>query len=164
MGTSDNLDKWGEQNRDVGLLLVRLVLGAVLILKGYRFLFHTNDIINMINTYHQSSLTIYFAWLVILANLVGGIFILIGILPRVTAIIEIPILIGAMLLNLEANVLNSSEWLLAFVTFFLIVYLYIFGSGKYSVGYLLLRAPQDEEEEEKEERKRSSVVSEPKHR
>ena len=158
MGTSDNLDKWGEQNRDVGLLLLRLVLGAVLILKGYRFMFHTEELTNMINNYNHSYLALYLTWIVILANLVGGIFILIGILPRVTAIIEIPILIGAMLMNLQAHLLNSSEWLLAFVTFFLIVYLYIFGSGKYSVGYLLLKAPQDEEDEEKK-----SMLIKPKH-
>jgi len=147
MGTSDNLEKWGNNNRDLGLLSLRIVLAAVLLLKGFRFLFHSDELTNVISTYNPTTIAVIFTWFVILADMVGGIFILIGVLTRATCIVQIPILIGAMLLSLETHVLNSSEWLLAFVTFFLIVYLYIYGSGKFSVGYLLLKQAEDEEEE-----------------
>jgi putative oxidoreductase len=139
------MDKWSEHNRDVGLLLLRIVLGAVLMLKGYRFLFHTNDVTNIINSYHPSSLATIFAWVIIFANLLGGLFILIGILTRIVCLIQIPILVGAMLINIGTHLLNSSEWLLAFVTFFLIVYLYIYGSGKYSIQHVLMDNIDDEE-------------------
>jgi putative oxidoreductase len=143
MKSVNDLDNWGSNNRDVGLLLLRIVLGTVLLLKAFRFLFNISDITNVINSYHPTSMALAFSWIVILANMAGGIFILIGVLTRVVCVVQIPILIGAMLINVETHVLNSSEWMLAFVTFFLIVYLYIYGSGKYSLSYVLLKEPHE---------------------
>ncbi len=139
------MDKWSDQNRDVGLLLLRIVLGGVLILKGYRFLFHTTDITSLLNSFHQTPFSTALVWVVIFANIAGGLFILMGIFTRIVCLIQIPILIGAMLINMVTHLLNSSEWLLAFVTFFLIVYLYIYGIGKYSIQHLLLDDIDDEE-------------------
>jgi len=139
------MDKWSENNRDVGLLLLRIVLGGVLMLKGYRFLFHTTEITNLLNSFHQTPFSTVLTWVVIFANVAGGLFILIGIFTRIVCLVQIPILIGAMLVNMETHLLNSSEWLLAFMTFFLIVYLYIYGSGKYSVQHALMDNIEDED-------------------
>jgi uncharacterized membrane protein YphA (DoxX/SURF4 family) len=115
-------------------------------LKGYRFLFHTTEITNLLNSFHQTPFSTALAWVVIFANVAGGLFILIGIFTRLVCLVQIPILIGAMIINMETHLLNSSEWLLAFMTFFLIVYLYIYGSGKYSVQHALMDNIMDDEE------------------
>ena len=152
MGRLDDVEKWGNNNRDVSLLLLRIVLGTVLLVKGFRFLFHSDELTGVINSYHPSSIAVLFTWIVIFADMLGGLFILIGLLTRVTCLVQIPILMGAMLISLETHLLNSSEWLLAFVSFFLIVYLYIYGSGKYGIGYLLLKQSADDEEEEENQK------------
>jgi uncharacterized membrane protein YphA (DoxX/SURF4 family) len=75
--------------------------------------------------------------IVAFAHLVGGLLINLGLLTRFAAVVQIPILVGAVFfVNIWRGFspLNSELWLSVLVLFLLILF-WIVGSGRYSLDY-----------------------------
>jgi putative oxidoreductase len=73
---------------------------------------------------------------VAMAHLTGGLFIVLGMLTRLTIIIQIPILIGAFLINFGGEMVLGNL-LQAILALLLAIFFTIYGSGRHSVDYNL---------------------------
>lgn len=69
---------------------------------------------------------------VVPAHFIGGLLIVFGLLTRWAVIAQIPILIGAVMVNF-AGEMNSSNLILASVALLLCIFFAFYGSGKHSV-------------------------------
>jgi uncharacterized membrane protein YphA (DoxX/SURF4 family) len=67
-------------------------------------------------------------------HIIGGILIAFGLLTRWVVIAQLPVLIGAILINFIGD-MNTSNLLLATATFLICVFFLFYGSGKRSLDY-----------------------------
>ncbi|MEO7523999.1 MAG: DoxX family protein [Ferruginibacter sp.] len=113
------------------LTLLRVLLGLVLIAKGISF-FHDSSTLETI--IHKRGWGLFeshaqtTAAIITYANLLGGLFIATGLFTRWVAIIQIPILIGAVVLNIQ----EDTELALSAVTLLLLFVFVVKGSGAIS--------------------------------
>lgn len=71
---------------------------------------------------------------VVPAHLIGGILIAFGLLTRWALIAQIPILIGAVLINI-IGVMNGLQLATASIILLLSLFFIVYGSGKHSADY-----------------------------
>ena len=116
------------------LTLVRIVLGFILFWKGISFIRDSSDLQLIlqrmsIGAIHENSEWI--AFLITYINLLGGLFILVGLFTKTSCIVQIPILIGAVFFVNTKDGLNqsTSELVLSAVVLVLLILFAIKGSG-----------------------------------
>jgi uncharacterized membrane protein YphA (DoxX/SURF4 family) len=68
------------------------------------------------------------------AHIVGGILLIFGLLTRWLIIAQLPILMGAILLNIFGE-FNALNFMVAIVAFGVSVFFVFYGSGKHSADY-----------------------------
>lgn len=68
------------------------------------------------------------------AHFIGGILLFFGLLTRWTIIAQLPILIGAILINFVGE-MDTTNLILASITFLVCVFFLLYGSGKHSADY-----------------------------
>lgn len=124
--TSVNQPRW--------LTLVRIALGFILFWKGISFIRDSSDLQLMlqrmsIGAIHKNSEWI--AFLITYINLLGGLFILVGLFTKTSCIVQIPILLGAVFFVNTKDGLNqtTSELVLSAVVLLLLILFAIKGSG-----------------------------------
>lgn len=116
------------------LTLVRIALGLILFWKGITFIHDSSDLTSMlrqmsIGAIHKNSGAI--AFLIAYINLLGGLFITVGLFTKTSCMIQIPILIGAVFFVSTKQGLNqsTSELVLSSVVLILLIFFAIKGSG-----------------------------------
>jgi uncharacterized membrane protein YphA (DoxX/SURF4 family) len=142
MNTLQRLEHWGESHHPLWLELVRIVLGVFLCYKGVQFAQESTLMTLMIgNIPFNSFLLLLLSHYILFAHIMGGFLLAIGMLTRLAALIQIPILLGAIVfVNLSPGVLNQfSELLLSIVVLLLLIYFAIAGSGQWSFDYYMDR-------------------------
>ncbi len=117
------------------LVMLRIILGAMLFVKGIAFVGDSSRLLTIIEASRLSSsynglLSNIISWI----NVIGGLFILTGLFTRLMTLIEIPILIGAVFfVNLPNYTINgTSELVLSVIILALLVVFLIEGSGRFS--------------------------------
>lgn len=129
------IEHWGDTHHPRWLDYLRVGLGIVIFAKGISFISDTDAVATLISK-TNFQLSIWSAvHYVAFAHLVGGIFIMLGLVTRFAALVQIPILIGAVFFVNITNgfsFINSEFWLSLFVLLLLILYM-IVGSGKFSL-------------------------------
>lgn len=136
MNRITKLNKWANTHTNIVTDALRIVFGAFIFYKGFFFLNETEYLSEVLG--HSDTEGIYFILVhyVALAHLCGGFFIAIGLITRLSALMQLPILLGAVLVNFTGimNTFNLTEALVSLATCcFFIVY----GSGKHSADYSL---------------------------
>jgi len=116
------------------LTIVRIALGFILFWKGINFISESSNLQLMlqrmsIGVIHKNSEWI--AFLITYINLLGGLFIAVGLFTKTSCIIQIPILIGAVFFVNSREGLNqsNSELILSVIVLILLVFFAIKGSG-----------------------------------
>ncbi len=116
------------------LTLIRIALGLILFWKGITFIHDSSDLTSMlrqmsIGAIHENS--DWIAFLITYINLLGGLFIIVGLFTKTSCIIQIPILIGAVFFVSTKEGLNrsTSELVLSAVVLILLIFFAIKGSG-----------------------------------
>src|SRR5215471_18183047 len=133
MAASNQLDGWSARTHDGWVLGLRIILGAVLIIKGFVFMFNMNDLEQKIQTLQINNINVTVAEFIVWANLIGGLFIMIGLLTRVMCLLEFPILVGAIFYEGMSSGLASADWILSVIILYLLLFFFIHGSGKNSI-------------------------------
>lgn len=134
MGTVKNLNKWANAHTYYPLDILRIIVGVFLFWKGISFMtnpVYYSHLIDPIKSFGGGMIIVHY---VMIAHILGGIQIVFGLLTRWAILAQLPILIGAFLVNFiyEMNVVNLilSILLLCACVFFL-----VYGSGKHSADY-----------------------------
>lgn len=128
---------WVHSNRDRVLDLIRMYLGIGLFIRGILFITAPNGIGTIVDLSSFSLASAGVAAYVSFAHLLGGLLLAFGLLTRIAAFFQIPILAGAVfLVHLDAGLLTAGQSLefSALVLFLLLVVL-VFGSGRWSADH-----------------------------
>ncbi|WP_018611168.1 DoxX family protein [Segetibacter koreensis] len=139
MNYLQSFEHWGDTHHPKWVDIVRIGLGAFLCYKGIDFL-RNMGVINGLLANHLSfgSFTIVMlGHYIVFAHILGGIFLAMGVLTRFACIIQIPILLGALIMvNWSQDMLRPySQLLITIVVLLLLIYFLIAGNGKLAVSF-----------------------------
>jgi uncharacterized membrane protein YphA (DoxX/SURF4 family) len=133
MGTLQQIDQWSHTHNPRWLIVVRVALGVCLFIKGIFFLVNTSTLEELV----RGSLVANRAdWIVIgitWAHLLGGFLIIIGLLTRWAALLQIPILMGAIFINTKREALGGFELPFALIVLLLLIIFLVEGGGPLSL-------------------------------
>ena len=128
-----------ERARDFGAALLRLALGAYYLMHGY----YAGAVIG-VPALARANATAYgvpfpelSAWLVVLGHAVGGLLLVIGFYPRIGALLNVPVMAGAVLfVHAKQGFFMSREGGYEYALFLLLatVASAFLGGGLYTLG------------------------------
>ena len=128
---------------DIVIDLIRIYLGIALFAKGLYFLSHQEALNKLLEgsettAFAQAAVAHY----VIPAHLVGGLLLALGLLTRLAALSQIPILLGAVFyvwLPKVVFVEHRQNFEFSVLVLFLLALIFVYGAGRLSVDYLLTK-------------------------
>ena len=143
MNLAQRLELWGDRHHPKWLDLVRIALGIFLIVKGIQFLQNMSMLMSLMENSlsFNAFLLVLLSHSIVFAHLLGGVLLALGLLTRFACIIQLPILLGAIILvNASGGVLDHfSELLVSVVVFLLLVLFLIVGNGPWSFEWFVQR-------------------------
>jgi uncharacterized membrane protein YphA (DoxX/SURF4 family) len=136
MNIVQRIEHWGDQHHPKWIDILRIGLGLFLCYKGIEFLSNMSAMLSLLSSKMSfGSFTImmlsnYIAF----AHLLGGTLLVLGLLTRFACLLQIPILIGAIvLINSSGDVFKPfSELGLSVLVLLLLIYFLIVGNGPWS--------------------------------
>ena len=135
MNLIQKLQSYGDTHQSKWIDILRIILGAMLVLKGYYYIGNTDELNTLLldNKFHLYNYVVihYVAF----AHLIGGFCILLGIITRIAVAVQIPVLLGAIIfVNAKAGLFTSNnELLFSVLVLCLLVFFFFYGSGKWSM-------------------------------
>ncbi len=141
MNYLQRLEYWGERHHPKWVDIIRIALGIFLCYKGFAFLQNMSGMIDLMRnrmSFGSFSLLLLGHYIVF-AHLTGGFLLAIGVLTRFAALIQIPILLGAIVfINMSSDMFQPfSELLVSIVVLLLLIYFLIAGNGQWSLSDFL---------------------------
>jgi len=128
---------WGDGHCPKWMSYARIALGILLVYKGLEFMFNIQQLRDLPGGMNTAFMSLILSHYVIYAHFVGGVLIAIGLFTRFAAIIQLPILIGAVfLVNAPKGFMsvgNMMELEISLLALILLIALTIFGAGHYSL-------------------------------
>jgi len=137
----NDLDSWAQSHFDYFLDAVRIYLGVGLIFKGISFLTH-HELLTALDGTALSSL----APIVPYVHIVGGVLLAIGFLPRIAALVNIPVLLAAMFMvhTPQLHTLRGREGFeFSTLVLFLLCVIAVRGAGPLAVSALWKKSPTE---------------------
>ena len=128
------LNKWANAHSTFWFDACRILLGFFLIYKGGYFVSNSRDfedLIAPVSNFMGGMLTFHY---IAAAHIMGGIMIIFGLLTRWALIAQLPILVGAVLINFLGE-MNGTNLIVALVTLAVSIFYTVYGSGKHSADY-----------------------------
>jgi putative oxidoreductase len=143
---------WAESHRELWLDCIRIYLGLGLLARGLLLITNTSTgyFVNLLQRAdHPWLLTGAMLHYVMLAHFIGGVLLTVGFLTRLAAIVQIPILAGAVFFVHRQDGLFAMGQSLEFsaLVLFLLVIIAITGAGKYSLDYVTFGSREQREHE-----------------
>ena len=143
MKNINDCKQWIQSHVDIVIDLVRMYLGVGLFVKGFYFLMHKEEMQKLLEgadnvVFAQGAVAHY----VIPVHLVGGLLLAIGLLTRLAALAQMPILIGAVFYFWLPQVLffeQRQNFEFAMLVLFLLVLIFVYGGGRFSVDHLITK-------------------------
>jgi uncharacterized membrane protein YphA (DoxX/SURF4 family) len=130
------MEFWGDHHHPKWVDIVRVGLGIFLCYKGIDFLANMGSMPNVLGNKMSfgSFSTMLLMNGIAFAHLLGGFLLVLGLLTRFACLVQIPILIGAIVLNNSSGHIFRpfSELTIAIVVLLLLIYFLIVGNGPWS--------------------------------
>jgi putative oxidoreductase len=134
METVNKWNRWANAHTNPFLDALRILFGAFIMFKGVYFLDQTDHLYHLFATVGGQGTYFILVHYVALAHLVGGFFITLGLLTRWCSLVQVPILLGAVLLNFAGG-MPVSDILQASIALIVCSFFVYYGSGRHSVDY-----------------------------
>lgn len=134
MGIVKTLNKWANRHTYLPIDLLRIALGIFLFIKGLNFMGDSQILIDLIKPFQNLAGSVIAIHYVAPAHLIGGLLIAFGLLTRWAIIAQLPIIIGAVIINFSGET-GSSDLILSLVVLVLCIFFLLYGSGKRSADY-----------------------------
>jgi putative oxidoreductase len=143
MSVITDVERWGNDHRPGFLDILRIALGIYITYKGLYFITHMNELemtASGVNLWFAGAALAHY---VVFAHILGGPLIMVGLFTRIACLIQLPVLIGAVLLvNYPKGFLSVGNhmelWLSLVVLVGLVVFM-VFGAGRYSIDEMRRR-------------------------
>ena len=129
-----SLNKWANAHSTIWFDAGRILLGIFLIYKGGYFVSNSRDfedVIAPVSNFMGGMLTFHY---IAAAHIMGGIMIVFGLLTRWALIAQLPILVGAVLINFIGE-MNGTNLIISLITLAVSIFYTVYGSGKHSADY-----------------------------
>lgn len=135
MGTLQQIHRWSLAHHPRWLVVVRVALGLILFVKGISFMANASRLVELLESGITVKGSAYLAIAITWVHLLGGFLIIIGLFTRLSVLVQIPILIGAIFfLNMEPGVYNMAiELPFAIFTLLLSLFFLVEGGGPLSL-------------------------------
>jgi len=137
MTTIQQIRSWSATHHPRWLIIIRIGLGLFLMAKGINFMRDSTLLDGILygNAAHANNETHWLPIIITWANLLGGLMILLGLWTRLVALLQLPILIGAIVfINVQkGGFAPESELGLAILTLLLVMFFLLEGSGPLSL-------------------------------
>lgn len=134
MGTLQQIQQWSLTHHPRWLVVLRVALGICLFLKGIFFLVNTATLEELVKgslvANRSDWMVIFITW----SHLLGGFLIIIGLLTRWAALLNIPILMGAIIfINTQRYAFGNFELPFALIVLLLLIFFLVEGGGPISL-------------------------------
>lgn len=141
---------WLHARPDVMIDLIRVFLGVALFFKGLYFMEHRANLLKMMEEaggwwFAPAAIAHY----IVPAHLFGGLMLALGLLTRVAALAQIPILLGAVLYvgmprlsALSQETVGRQNLELSALVLFLTVLVLLHGAGRFSLDHVIGKRSQ----------------------
>ena len=136
MGVIKKLNKWANRHTYYPLDLLRIVFGVFLLFKGFSFMGNSQILIDLIKPLQNIAGSMLAIHYVTPAHVIGGLLIIFGLLTRWATLVQLPLIIGAVIINF-AGEMDTTNLILSLVALILCIFFTVYGSGKNSVDYYL---------------------------
>ncbi|MFD0963914.1 DoxX family protein [Pseudofulvibacter geojedonensis] len=136
MDTIKKINKWANLHSYYPIDILRISLGVFLFTKGLYFMNNSLQLVELIQPFKNYVGEMILIHYLVPAHIIGGILIVFGLLTRWALIAQIPILIGAVLINVIGE-FQVSNFIIAGITLLIAIFFTYFGSGKHSADYHL---------------------------
>lgn len=137
MNNVKSLNKWANAHTHYSVDVVRIGIGVFLFIKGISFITNTQyleDILAPIGAIDSGFFGMFLVHYIATSHFLGGILIVFGLLTRWAVIAQLPILIGAIVVNFTGE-MQSQNLFLSLLIFIISLFFLIYGSGKHSADY-----------------------------
>jgi len=147
MSTYRSLVDWIRSHQEVALDVVRVYLGIGLLVRGGLFVSQTSGIGTLVDMSQFDIGAAAIVHYVTFAHLIGGVLLAVGLLTRIAALAQIPILIGAVFfVHLREGLLSADQSLeFSALVLFLLVVVFVFGPGRWSADRYVFDREEKEE-------------------
>lgn len=137
MSVVTDVEKWGNAHRPGFLDIFRIILGLFITYKGLLFITSMDELETTAASFNVWFAGAALAHYVVFAHILGGPLIALGLFTRVVSVLNIPILIGAVILvNYPKGFMSVGSHMELEVSLIVLIGLIIFtvfGAGKYSI-------------------------------
>jgi uncharacterized membrane protein YphA (DoxX/SURF4 family) len=111
-----------------------MAVGVILFLKGISFITNTQYLADLLSPIERIGGGMILLHYVASAHILGGILIFFGLLTRWAIIVQLPILIGAIIINFMGQ-MHTQNLLFSLITLGFCIAFIVYGSGKHSADY-----------------------------
>ncbi|WP_114782436.1 DoxX family protein [Botryobacter ruber] len=141
------VERWADAHHPVWVDFLRVALGIFLFIKGIMFIQDTAALQDILNNSQFRWVSFGIAHYVAFAHLVGGLFIAMGLITRISVLFQLPILLGAVFfVNPERGFYSeNTEFWTSLITLLLLIFFLIFGSGRFSADYMMRERKRERE-------------------
>jgi putative oxidoreductase len=134
MAQTPSLPGWMYSYSDVLYTVFRAILGLLLFIKGVYFAFNTQHLGELIEESRFNFNNDFLVYFISISHLLGGAFISLGLLTRLAIVLQLPVLLAAVIFNIQSQAFgNVLELFLAVFILVLLVYYLVKGPGKVSM-------------------------------
>ena len=93
------LNKWANSHAYYPIDILRIALGIFLIFKGLHFFENSSYLVGLLSGFDEFSAWMWSIHYISMFHFVGGIMIVFGLLTRLALIVQLPIFMGAVIIN-----------------------------------------------------------------
>jgi uncharacterized membrane protein YphA (DoxX/SURF4 family) len=141
MNTLRQIQAWSITHHPRWLVVLRVGLGVCLFAKGITFMSNTVLMDQFMSSSPYAGNVGWLAILITWANLLGGVMLTVGLLTRLVALLQVPILAGAIVFinTQKSGFAAQSELGLAVLVLLLLIFFLVEGSGPLSLDQYFRR-------------------------
>ncbi len=145
MSLLHQMNEWSKKHHPKWLVVLRVILGFSLFLKGVGFIQNSVLLSGVISQATAINSAPWLATVIPWLHLFGGSMILAGLFTRLSCLLQIPILLGAILfVHAGQGVFSGgSDLLFTVMVFVLLIFFFIEGGGPLSLDHFLRNSSKE---------------------
>lgn len=139
MDRLERFENWAESHRENGFEVLRIGVGALLFSRGIWWGGHLDGLVSLLSSASIDVPGVMLAHGVTVAHLVGGLLLMAGLITRVAAGVQLPIMAGAIFIEWAraSETGHRTDLQLAVMVFLVLAMVTLYGGGHWSADYAL---------------------------
>lgn len=136
MKAINKINKWANAKTNIAFDVLRVGLGIFFFIKGIQFADQTQMLLDLVQPKDSNGVGLLIVHYVAMVHFAGGLLIAFGLLTRLSCLLQLPIVIGAVIVNFTIA-MNPESLIQALLALVLTSFFVVYGSGRHSVDYAM---------------------------